>query len=162
MLRQASTAGFSSAAAPGRARDRIRAAAGLAESGENRRVQEPRSGCPINAAIEVFGDRWSLLVPRDIVFGDRRIWRFVRSVLDVQQRAAGRKPSTIEAYSYWLRIHIVDFFGPMPVGEITRDDVGGFAAALERKGLAPKSRANALGTLHSLIEFAIRSECRHS
>jgi hypothetical protein len=26
---------------------------------------------------------------------------------------------------------------------------------VERKGLAPKSRANALGTLHSLIEFAI-------
>jgi DNA-binding HxlR family transcriptional regulator len=29
---------------------------------------EPRSGCPINATIEVFGDRWSLLVLRDIVF----------------------------------------------------------------------------------------------
>ncbi len=43
----------------------------------------------------------------------------------------------------------------MPVGEISREQVRGFAAALERKGLAPKSRANALGTLHSLIEFAI-------
>jgi hypothetical protein len=38
-------------------------------------VYEPRSGCPINAAIEVFGDRWSLLVLRDIVFGDRRYFR---------------------------------------------------------------------------------------
>jgi hypothetical protein len=46
-------------------------------------------------------------------------------------------------------------FGPTPVREITRDDVRAFAAALERKGLGPKSRANALGTLHSLIEFAI-------
>src|SRR6266496_6378706 len=36
---------------------------------------EPRSGCPINAAIEVFGDRRSLLVLRDIVFGDRRYIR---------------------------------------------------------------------------------------
>src|SRR5258708_20914431 len=36
---------------------------------------EPRSGCPINAAIEVFGDRWSLIVLRDIVFGDRRYFR---------------------------------------------------------------------------------------
>ena len=36
---------------------------------------EPRSGCPINAIIEVFGDRWSLLVLRDIVFGDRRYFR---------------------------------------------------------------------------------------
>ena len=36
---------------------------------------EPRSECPINAAIEVFGDRWSLLVLRDIVFGNRRYFR---------------------------------------------------------------------------------------
>src|SRR5260370_21899656 len=38
-------------------------------------AHEPRSGCPINAAVEVFGDRWSLLVLRDIVFGDRRYFR---------------------------------------------------------------------------------------
>jgi hypothetical protein len=38
-------------------------------------VYEPRSGCPINATIEVFGDPWSLLVLRDIVFGDRRYFR---------------------------------------------------------------------------------------
>jgi integrase len=85
----------------------------------------------------------------------RRPLAQVGDALIAAKRAAGRKPSTIEAYSYWLRIHIIDFFGPMPVGTITRDDVRGFAAALERKGLAPKSRANALGTLHSLIEFAI-------
>jgi integrase len=85
----------------------------------------------------------------------RRPLAQVGEALIAAKRSAGRKPSTIEAYSYWLRIHIVDFFGPTPVGEIKRDDVRGFAAALERKGLAPKSRANALGTLHSLIEFAI-------
>jgi site-specific recombinase XerD len=85
----------------------------------------------------------------------RRTLAQVGEALIAAKRAAGRKPSTLEAYSYWLRIHIVDFFGPRPVGEITREDVRGFAAALERKGLAPKSRANALGTLHSLIEFAI-------
>jgi DNA-binding HxlR family transcriptional regulator len=38
-------------------------------------VNEPRSQCPINAAIEVFGDRWSLLILRDIVFADRRYFR---------------------------------------------------------------------------------------
>jgi DNA-binding HxlR family transcriptional regulator len=36
---------------------------------------EPRSGCPIGAAVEVLGDRWSLLVLRDIIFGDRRYFR---------------------------------------------------------------------------------------
>jgi DNA-binding HxlR family transcriptional regulator len=36
---------------------------------------EPRSGCPINAAVEVLGDRWSLLVLRDVIFDDRRYFR---------------------------------------------------------------------------------------
>lgn len=31
-----------------------------------------RSGCPINLTIELLGDRWSLLVIRDIMFADRR------------------------------------------------------------------------------------------
>jgi DNA-binding HxlR family transcriptional regulator len=35
----------------------------------------PRSGCPINAAVEAFGDRWSLLVLRDVMFGNRRHFR---------------------------------------------------------------------------------------
>ncbi|MBR7742753.1 helix-turn-helix transcriptional regulator [Phycicoccus sp. BSK3Z-2] len=35
----------------------------------------PRSGCAINAAVEAFGDRWTLVVLRDIVFGDRRHFR---------------------------------------------------------------------------------------
>lgn len=36
---------------------------------------QPRSGCPINAAVEVLGDRWSLLVLRDVIFEDRRFFR---------------------------------------------------------------------------------------
>ncbi|WP_029088601.1 winged helix-turn-helix transcriptional regulator [Brevibacterium album] len=35
----------------------------------------PRSGCAINAAVEVLGDRWSVLVLRDVMFGDRRHFR---------------------------------------------------------------------------------------
>lgn len=31
-----------------------------------------RSGCPINLSLEVFGDKWSLLVLRDVMFGNRR------------------------------------------------------------------------------------------
>jgi len=36
---------------------------------------EPRSGCPINAAVEVLGDRWTLLVLRDVIFSDHRYFR---------------------------------------------------------------------------------------
>lgn len=34
-----------------------------------------RSGCPINLTLEVLGDRWSLLVIRDMMFGGRRRFR---------------------------------------------------------------------------------------
>ena len=34
-----------------------------------------RSGCPINAAVEVLGDPWAMLVLRDIMFGNRRHFR---------------------------------------------------------------------------------------
>lgn len=34
-----------------------------------------RSQCPINLAVEVLGDRWSLLIIRDVMFADRRHFR---------------------------------------------------------------------------------------
>jgi DNA-binding HxlR family transcriptional regulator len=37
--------------------------------------EDQRSGCPINLSLEVFGDRWSLIVIRDMMFGNRRHFR---------------------------------------------------------------------------------------
>lgn len=34
-----------------------------------------RSGCPINLTLETLGDRWSLIVIRDVMFGARRHYR---------------------------------------------------------------------------------------
>src|SRR5579862_6226236 len=34
-----------------------------------------RSGCPINLTLETLGDRWSLIVIRDRMFGNRRHFR---------------------------------------------------------------------------------------
>ena len=34
-----------------------------------------RSGCPINLTLEILGDRWSLIIIRDIMFGNRRHFR---------------------------------------------------------------------------------------
>jgi len=34
-----------------------------------------RSSCPINAALETFGDRWSLLIIRDLMFRGRRTYK---------------------------------------------------------------------------------------
>ncbi len=37
--------------------------------------KDHRSGCVINQVVEMFGDKWSLLVIRDIIFVDRRHFR---------------------------------------------------------------------------------------
>jgi DNA-binding HxlR family transcriptional regulator len=37
--------------------------------------EEQRSGCPINLTLEVVGDKWSLLIIRDMIFGNRRHFR---------------------------------------------------------------------------------------
>ena len=38
-------------------------------------MNAPRSGCPINLTLETLGDRWSLIVIRDLIFGNRRHFR---------------------------------------------------------------------------------------
>lgn len=34
-----------------------------------------RSGCPINLTLEILGDKWSLIIIRDIVFANKRHFR---------------------------------------------------------------------------------------
>jgi DNA-binding HxlR family transcriptional regulator len=38
-------------------------------------MSDQRSGCPINLTLETLGDRWSLIVIRDMMFGNRRHFR---------------------------------------------------------------------------------------
>jgi DNA-binding HxlR family transcriptional regulator len=49
------------------------------------RAREPRSFCPINLSLEIFGDGWSLLILRDIMFAGKR--RF-RELLESDERIA--------------------------------------------------------------------------
>ncbi len=45
-----------------------------------KRTGKLRSHCPINYGLEAFGDRWALLILRDIVFrGKRTYGEFLRS-----------------------------------------------------------------------------------
>lgn len=41
-----------------------------------------RSGCPINLSLEELGDRWSLIIIRDMMFGNRRHFRELLSLSD--------------------------------------------------------------------------------
>jgi DNA-binding HxlR family transcriptional regulator len=45
-------------------------------------MDEHRLGCPINLTLEVLGDRWSLIVIRDIMFGNRRHFRELMTLSD--------------------------------------------------------------------------------
>lgn len=38
-------------------------------------ITSPRSGCPVNRALEMLGDQWSLVILRDIAIHDRRSFR---------------------------------------------------------------------------------------
>ena len=38
-------------------------------------MENHRSRCPVNLALEVFGDKWSLLIVRDIMFEGKRHFR---------------------------------------------------------------------------------------
>jgi DNA-binding HxlR family transcriptional regulator len=42
-------------------------------------METNRSGCPINLTLEALGDRWSLIVIRDVMFGNRRHFRELQS-----------------------------------------------------------------------------------
>lgn len=41
----------------------------------NKRGPHRRSGCPLNASVEMLGDRWSLLIIRDIMLLGRRTFK---------------------------------------------------------------------------------------
>lgn len=44
---------------------------GKSRKSKSNRTRDWRSECPLNIALEIFGDRWSLLVVRDLMFMNR-------------------------------------------------------------------------------------------
>jgi DNA-binding HxlR family transcriptional regulator len=59
-----------------------------------------RSGCPINLTLEMLGDRWSLIIIRDIMFGNRRHYRELLNRSDegiASNILAGRLKRLVEA-----------------------------------------------------------------
>src|SRR5205809_7866201 len=42
---------------------------------KKRTMAERRSACPLNATLEVLGDRWSLLIVRDLIFKRRTTYK---------------------------------------------------------------------------------------
>jgi DNA-binding HxlR family transcriptional regulator len=42
-------------------------------------TREPRSGCPVATTLDIVGDRWTLLVLRDLIMGKKRFSHFLES-----------------------------------------------------------------------------------
>src|SRR5262247_42352 len=47
----------------------------LAAACEDARTLAARSYCPVNLSLEVFGDTWTLLILRDVMFAGKRHFR---------------------------------------------------------------------------------------
>ena len=56
-----------------------------------------RSGCPISLSLEVLGDRWTLLIIRDIVFAGKRHFReFLQSDEGISSRTLAERLQTLQ------------------------------------------------------------------
>src|SRR3954470_24737184 len=56
-----------------------------------------RSHCPVNYALEAFGDKWSLLILRDIVFrGKRTYGEFLKSEEGIATNILASRLETME------------------------------------------------------------------
>jgi integrase len=71
-------------------------------------------------------------------------------------RGVGRKPATLEGYESVLRVHLVPFFGDVPLERITPSGIEQFLAAKRDEGRAPKTIRNALIFLNSIYAYAER------
>lgn len=58
---------------------------------------ERRSDCPINFALQTFGDAWSLLIVRDLMFTDRRTYT------DFLNAEEGMATNILAARLEWLQ-----------------------------------------------------------
>lgn len=61
-------------------------------------LERPRSDCPISLALEILGDRWSLLILRDMMFAGKRHFReFLRSGEGISTRVLSDRLSALVA-----------------------------------------------------------------
>jgi DNA-binding HxlR family transcriptional regulator len=47
----------------------------MAEMARKKPAPKRRSGCPLNASVEMLGDRWSLLIVRDMMLRGSRTYK---------------------------------------------------------------------------------------
>ena len=65
----------------------------------NRPRTKPRSGCPLNVSVEILGDRWSLLIIRDMMLrGFRSYTQFLDSYERIATNILAQRLKKLEGY----------------------------------------------------------------
>lgn len=82
--------------------------------------------------------------------------RQMGDVLVARMRRDRRKLSHIETAEGHLRKHINPHIGDAPLTDVIEADVDQLVTHMLRAGLAPKTVRNVVGTLHSLLERAVK------
>jgi DNA-binding HxlR family transcriptional regulator len=60
---------------------------------------KPRSGCPLNVSVEILGDRWSLLIIRDMMLrGFRSYTQFLESYEHIATNILAHRLKKLERY----------------------------------------------------------------
>jgi integrase len=78
------------------------------------------------------------------------------AALVAKLRGHGRKRSTIESVEGHLRVHITPLLGELPVSSVEDGDIVRLVDGLVRAGRAAKTIRNVVGTMHSLMDLALR------
>jgi DNA-binding HxlR family transcriptional regulator len=59
--------------------------------------REPRSGCPIASTLDLVGDRWTLVILRDLLTGKRRFSQFLASPEQITTNVLTDRLAAMEA-----------------------------------------------------------------
>lgn len=63
-----------------------------------RAKNKPRSGCPIASTLDILGDRWSLVIIRDMVTGKTRFGDFLKSPEHIPTNILTDRLQRLEAF----------------------------------------------------------------
>lgn len=61
------------------------------------RIHKPRSGCPIATSLDIIGDRWTLVILRDMINGKKRFSEFLDSPEHITTNVLADRLNLIEA-----------------------------------------------------------------
>jgi integrase len=89
-----------------------------------------------------------------LTFADVAAKWFAR--LQASVRSGERRERTLENYRYQLNGHLLPTLGRRHMQPITTEQIAELIAALQSRGLAPKTVAGALVPLGSILRFALR------